>query len=143
MSAPPAQTKGLWVGLLLGLPFVAYGFRGVLADLPGVQLTSFGWYFVGAAVVHDVLVAPAVCVLGWFVLRRLPAVAVGPVQAALLASGVIGLVSWPFVRGYGVTPGEPSFLSRDYTRSVLVLWSVVWAVAVVVVTSRAVIARRR
>lgn len=139
----PTYTAGFWIGLVLAAPVVAYGFKGALDHLPDVQLTSFVTYFVGGAVVHDLLLAPAVCVIGWLVVRVVPKVAVGPVQAALVASGVIGLVSWPFVRGYGITGGEPSFLSRNYTASVLTAWAVVWAAAAVAIAVRIVTARRQ
>ena len=143
VEPPPTGMKGFWIGLVLGAPLIAYGLRGVLDELPGVQLTSFVQFFVGGALVHDVVLAPAVCVIGWLVLRRVPRVAVAPVQAALLASAVVGLVSWPFVRAYGITPGEPSFLSRNYTASVLVVWACVWIMAAFAVARRVVIARRR
>ncbi len=142
-SDEPTYTTGFWVGLALGGPLVAFGLRGVLTELPGVQLTSFARWFLGGAIVHDLLLAPAVCALGWILARRLPRSAVAPVQVALVASGIVALVSWPFVRGYGITPGEPSFLSRNYTASVLVVWTVVWAVAVVAIVVRVVNGRRR
>lgn len=137
----PTGEPGFWIGLILGLPIVAFGAWGAWQHLPGVQLTSFLRFFVGGALVHDVLLAPAVCLLGWFVARRLPPTVVAPVQAALLATGIAGLVSWPFVRGYGVTEGEPSFLSRDYTASLVTIWAVIWAVAALWTTMRIVRAR--
>lgn len=139
----PTYTKGFWIGLALGLPIVGYGVRGVLDALPGVQLTSFLRYFVGAAIIHDLILGPLVCLVGWAVLRGVPAVAKGPVQAALVASGTLALVAWPFVRGYGITPGEPSFLSRNYTASLLIAWAVVWGAAALLVGLRVVSARRR
>ncbi len=139
----PTYTRGFWIGLVLSAPIIAYGLRGAYDHLPDVQLTSFLTFFVGGAVVHDLVVAPVVCLLGWLVLRAVPKVAIGPVQAALVASGVIGLVSWPFVRGYGITEGEASFLSRNYTASLLIAWSVVWAAAGATVVVRVVNARRR
>ena len=139
----PTYTKGFWIGLALAVPVLAYGLKGAYDNLPDVQLTSFATYFVGGAVVHDLVLAPAVCLVGWIVLRVVPRVAVGPVQAALVASGVIGLISWPFVRGYGVTSGEPSFLSRNYATSVLTAWVVVWAIAAIAIAVRVVNARRR
>lgn len=142
-SDEPRYTIGFWVGFALGAPVVAFGLRGVLAELPGVQLTSFAFWFLGGALIHDLLLAPVVCMLGWISARRLPRSAVAPVQAALVASGIVALVSWPFVRGYGITPGEPSFLSRNYTGSVLVVWTVVWAVAIIAIVMRALNARRR
>lgn len=138
----PRYTKGFWIGLVAAAPVVGYGVRGALDAMTGVRLTSFLQYFVGAVVVHDLVLGPLVCVVGWFVARRVPPVAVAPVQAALIASGIVTLVSWPFVRGDGVTAGEPTFLSRDYTASLVVSLAAIWAVAGVWV-SVAVISRRR
>ncbi len=139
----PTYTKGYWIGLAFGLPLIAYGIRGVLAEIPGVQLTSFIQFFVGGAIIHDVIVAPLVCVIGWSFVRRLPTVAMGPVQAALLVSAVVSLVSWPFVRGYGITPTEPSFLSRNYTASLLLVLAVTWFATAATIGYRVVSARRR
>lgn len=135
--------KGFWIGLAAGTPIMVYGVRGLVGHLPGVQLSSFAVWFVGAAVVHDLLLGPLVGAIGWILLRTVPRVAVAPVQIALIASGIVALVSWPFVRAYGITPGEPSFLSRNYTASVLIVWTLVWALAALAVFRRVLIARRR
>lgn len=142
-TGAPTYTAGFWVGVVIGMPIVAYGLRGVLDQLPGVQLTSFARWFLGGAVLHDVLLAPAVCAIGWAVARWLPRPAVAPVQAALVTTAIVALVSWPLVRGYGITPGEPSFLSRDYTASLLGVLAAVWAATVVAIAVRVVMARRR
>lgn len=147
MSAQPDTTQdrtppGFWVGLVLGAPVVAYGVRGLLDALPGVQLRSFIVFFAGGAIVHDLVIGPVVVGIGWLVSRKLPRPAVAPVQSALIVSAIVGLVSWPFVRGYGITRGEASFLPRDYTASVLTVWALVWAVALVVIAGRLLAARR-
>ena len=139
----PMYTRHFWIGLGVGSVLIAYGARGAVTELTGVQLTSFLRYFVGAALVHDLLVAPAAGAVAWLVARRVPKVAVGPVHAALLVSAVVAVVAWPLVRGYGATPGEPSFLSRDYGTSVLVIWAVVWTSAAAAIMWRIVSARRR
>lgn len=139
----PRYTRAFWIGLGVGSVLIAYGARGAVTELPGVQLTSFLRYFVGAPIVHDLLAAPAVGAVAFLVARRVPRVAVGPVQAALMVSALVALVAWPFVRRYGVTPGEPSFLSRDYGTSVLLIWAVVWTLAAAALVRRIVSARRR
>lgn len=138
---PVPVSRGFWVGLLLGGPIIAYGAVGAARHLPDVQGTSFLRWFVGAAVVHDLLVGPVVVAVAWLLARHLPRPIVAPVQGAVLASAVVGLVSWPFVRGYGITPGEPSFLSRNYTASVAVVWGGIWLVAAVAAGVRVVRAR--
>lgn len=137
MTGEHASNRGLWIGVVLGTPVVAYGVAGVFDALPGVQLTSFARWFVGGALVHDLLLAPAVCAVGWVLARYVPGRARAPAQAALIASGVVTLVAWPFIRGDGVTAGEPSFLSRDYETSLLVVLGVVWGATLLVIAAGA------
>lgn len=132
---------GFWVGLVLGAPVIAYGLRGALDALPGVQLTSALRYFVGAAVLHDVVLGPIVCLVGWLAARALPRPAVAPVQAALVASGLVSIVAFPFLRTDGANAGEPSFLSRDYGTSLMIVLAVVWAAAAAASAVRIVRAR--
>lgn len=139
----PTYGPAFWIGLALALPVVGYGLRGVVQTFSSEPLANWARWFVGGALVHDLVVAPAVGVVGWLVARRLPAIAVAPVQGALIASALVGLVAWPFARRYGATPGEPSFLAHDYTGAVLGTWAVLWTVAAVIVAIRAVSARRR
>lgn len=125
----PTSTTGFWVGLAAGVPIMAYGLRGLLANLPGVQLTSWITFFAGGAIIHDLVLAPVVGVVGAVVVARVPRAAKAPVQAAMVATGVLVLLSWPFIRGYGVTPGETSFLSRNYATSLQICIAAVWVLA--------------
>lgn len=38
------------------------------------------------------------------------------------------LFAFPFVRGYGAMPTNPTILPRDYTRGLLIVLAVVWVV---------------
>lgn len=131
MSQRQPATAGRWIGLVLGLPIVAYGVHGAVEHLPGVQLTSFARFFLGGPLVHDLLLAPVAGLVAWLVGWVLPSFAVGPVRAGLAATVVVGLVAWPLVGGYGATAGEPSFLARDYAASVVVASLLIWLVVAV------------
>lgn len=133
---------GFWVGLAIGAPMIIYGLRGALDALPGAQGTSALRYFVGAAVLHDLVLGPVVCVVGWFAAKALPKPMVAPVQAALVVSGLASIVALPFLRTDGATVGEPSFLSRDYGTSLVIVLVVVWVTAAAASAARIVRARR-
>ncbi len=141
-AATPSPTvaervpKSFWVALVPGGVMIAVGCRGLLEVTDGIALWSAARWFVGGALAHDLLVSPAVCLVGLLAVRWLPDRIRGPVQAALVASGAVAVVAYPMVRGYGVTPGEPSFLSRNYTVSLLILWGAIWLLAAIVVTLR-------
>src|SRR5581483_6136234 len=86
---------------------------------------------IGGALVHDLLLAPLVTLLGVAVSRAVPASIRAVVQAALIISGVVLLFSWPLVRGYAHILHNPSSLPRNYTASVGIVLGAVWAVAAV------------
>jgi hypothetical protein len=105
---------GLVAGLVLGLPLVAVGLRGALVNADRTHPAELAAWVVGSAVVHDVVVVPAVVAVGWLGRRVVPAPAWPAVRAGLAAAGVLAVVAWPFVRGYGRDPANPSLLPRDY-----------------------------
>ena len=65
------------------------------------------------------------------------------VRAALDGQRSLVLVAWPFVRGYGGDPANPSLLPRDYPAGLAVAVAVVWAVAAADLAGRRAAARRR
>lgn len=131
--APDPETtsrRGLLVGLVLGTPIIVYGIGGALVDADRTQPVELARWVVGAALVNDLVLIPVVLVVGWGARRITPAPLWPIVRAGLLTTGVLCLVAWPFVRGYGVDPANPSLFPRDYGEGLLRAVAVVWAVAV-------------
>jgi hypothetical protein len=86
-------------------------------------------FVVGGALLHDLAVAPVVIVLGVALARAVPGRARAPVQAALAVTAIVALFSYPLVRAYGLAAHNPTSLPHNYTRNLLVVLAVVWAVA--------------
>ena len=149
MAGLPETTsrRGLLVGLAVGLPVIAYGVRGMLVDADRTHPAELAGWIVGAAVVNDALVVPVAMGAAWLARRITPARAWPPVRSGLLATGVVLLVAWPFVRGYGRDPTIPSLLERNYAVGVTAAIGATWiAVAVWIAVSIAlaiVVGRRR
>ncbi len=152
MSSAPAPTapagpvragRAPWVGAIVGVPIMGYGLRGVFVDAASTKPAELGRWLVGGALVHDLVLVPLVLVAGW-VLHRV--VRAGPTRSVLTwclaTSGVLALVAWPFVRGYGRQASNPSLLARDYARGLAVYIAVVWAVGAVVLVAETVRRRR-
>ena len=68
---------------------IAFGIRGALVDAAATRPRSLVAWVVGAAVVHDFLVAPLAVVIGWLVSRALPRGIANPVKVGLSASAVL------------------------------------------------------
>ncbi len=132
-----------WAAIAPGALMILFGFRGLLEVTEPPAFWSVARWFVGGNLAQDLLISPLVCVIGFALARWLPARIRGPIQGALVICGVIGLASYPLVRRFGATPGEPSFLDRDYGRSVLFLWGYVWLATAGIIAWRFVRARRR
>jgi hypothetical protein len=149
MAGLPETTsrRGLLVGLAVGLPVIAYGGRGMLVDADRTHPSELARWIVGAAVVNDALVVPLAMGAAWLARRMTPARAWPPMRSGLLATGVVLLVAWPFVRGYGRDPTIPSLLERNYAVGVAAAIGATWiAVAVWIAVSIAlaiVVGRRR
>lgn len=140
-GTPPADTtstRGLVVGLVAGLPVIAYGVRGALVDAADTHPADLARWVVGAALVHDLLFAPLLLGLGIVLARLVTDDATRWVlRAGLIVSGSLALVAWPLVRGYGQTDAVPSLLPRDYTRGLVVYLVATWvAVATVLLVRR-------
>lgn len=105
-----------------------------------VEIRPAVWirWWVAAALVHDLIVAPLVIAVGWLVVRFAPRALKAPLQAALLLSAVLVAVSWPALRGYGRVASNPTYLPRDYANGLVLSLAVVWAGCAVWALSRVV-----
>jgi hypothetical protein len=121
--------RGLLAGLALGLPVIAYGLWGVLIDADRTHPAELARWVVGSAVATDLLVVPAVIAIGAAARRLTPRPWWPTVRTALMVTGSLALVAWPFVRGYGDDPANASLLPRNYAAGLAMAVAVVWALA--------------
>lgn len=136
----PSGYSGLfWAGLLVGWAVIAIGIRGLLVNEDARMGTNpGGWVvlLVQSNLAHDLILVPAVLLVGVLVARFVPAEVRAPVQGGLIVTGVIVLFAFPFVRGYGIKPDNPTILPQDYGRGLIIVLGVVWAVTAAVTIGR-------
>jgi hypothetical protein len=120
-----------WLFLVPGLLAVAVGGYGLWTSLSATALESWGIWFVGSALLHDLVVAPLWIVLGWLAAKVLPRPARAPMVIGAAVSGSVSLVALPFVLGFGGDAGDTSFLPRDYGLTLAVVVGVVLATSAV------------
>ncbi len=133
-EAPPGRL--FWPAVGVGWVVMTIGALGLVSDPDKTQPGESIRFVVGAAVVHDLLLAPVVVLVGWGLAKVVPERARGPVQAALIVSGMVALFSVPFVRGYGRVSTNPSILPRNYGGGLAVILAAVWVVAAGAVARR-------
>lgn len=95
-------------------------------------------WWVTAAIVHDLVVAPLAIGVGWLVVRFAPRVVKAPLQAALILTAIVVAVSWPALRGYGRVASNPTYLPRNYATGLGVTLALVWVACGAWVIARAV-----
>ncbi|MHB8670620.1 MAG: hypothetical protein ACYDAD_08690 [Acidimicrobiales bacterium] len=147
-GSPPApvedhgRSRLFWPSVVVGWSVMTWALLGLLRQHRDTNPVALGRLFLGLNLVHDLLLAPLVLVAGVFVRRLTPRRARGPVQAALLCTGVLLLVSEPFVRGYGRRRANPSILPNNYGHGLVVVLVGVWTVAMLIIAGDA-LSRRR
>jgi hypothetical protein len=138
-----ASSGGLWIGLILGGPVIAFGIAGAVNDADRTHPAELARWVLGAALAHDLVFAPLVLASGWTLARIKRGRRPRSVHWALATSVVLALFAWPFVRGYGRSATVPSLLPRNYGRGLLAYIAAVWLVAVAMALGAHVRQRRR
>ena len=126
--AVPEYGRRFWLALVAGGLLMAWGVAGLLRHAASTVPASWLRWLLGALLVHDLLLAPAVVAAG-HLLRRAPAPWRPPLRAALTVSGTLALTSLPLLLGYGraAQPGNASVLPGNYPASLAAVLAVVWA----------------
>lgn len=112
--------------LLVGAGMATYGAVGLFGSAHRRALISAGEWFVGGAVLHDALLAPAVVGLGVVLTRLVPGAVRPYAQAGLIVSGALLLVATPLLTGLGYQRRNPSALPLDYGRGTAIAIGCVW-----------------
>jgi hypothetical protein len=132
--APVAAHKGglrFWLTAAIGWAIIAYGLRGMFHHHIDTRPSNLAKFAVGGALIHDLIFAPAVLVVGLLVARVVKGRARAIIQAALFVSGCLALFSYPLVRGFGHATHNPSSEPHNYTANLGIVLGIVWGVATI------------
>lgn len=125
-----------WICLAIGGGCMAFGLVSLFSRAAATDPPNFAVFFVGLALVHDLVLAPIVIGVAWL-LRRVTLRGVrGVLFGALAVSAIVAGFSIPFVAGWGIQPDNPSFLPRDYGLGLLVVLAWVWIAAAAIGLAR-------
>ena len=132
-----------WFSAVAGWALIGWGLRGALHHHVDTRPASLARFFLGGALIHDLLLAPAVLAGGVALARVVPGRVRAPVQAALIISGTVALFAYPEIRGFAHALHNPTSLPHNYTVNTAIVVGVVWAGALVVAIARRGIRRIR
>ena len=125
-----------WASAAVGWALILVGVRGVFSHRIDTRPAQLARFVVGGALIHDLLIAPVVIILGVALTRVVRGRARAVVQAALVVSAALALFSYPLVRAFGRAAHNPTSLPHNYAANLAIVLGVVWAVAAVVVLVR-------
>ena len=142
-DAPTGAT--FWIGAVTGIGIMAFGLRGLFMNAGATRPTEFAKWFIGGDLLHDLVIAPLVVLVGVLVARLLPRPWRWPVQAGLVATAIVLAVGWAPLRGYGRAnaPGNATVQPLDYSTAVATVVGVVWAIVAIWLAAMAVRRGRR
>jgi hypothetical protein len=120
-----------WSCAVVGGGICLYGLHGLVGALNGITSRQFLQWFVGADLAHDLVVAPAACLVGAVIARLAPESARAQLRAAVFATAIVLAVAWAPLHGYGraTAPGNSSVQPLNYATAVLTVLIVVWLLA--------------
>lgn len=118
---------------------MVFGLLALFSNAGATRPTNFAVFFVGLALVHDLVVAPAAIVFATGLRRVSPRSGRGLLFGCLVASVIIVAVSVPTLLRWGEQADNPSFLPRNYAAGVALVLAIVWIVAI----SAAILGARR
>jgi hypothetical protein len=130
-------------GLFVGYAIMVFGVVGMIRSSSLQSLGQVATWVVAGDLVHDLVVAPLVCIVGFGLASVVPSPLRWPVRAGFMGTAVVLVVAYPALRGFGRTtaPGNGSVLPLDYTTATLTVIAVVWGLAAVWATTKLVVAR--
>lgn len=124
------------VGILLGL----YGVFRLVTNVGFVELLVLAAWLVGAVVIHDGILSPAVVSVGWFLARSVPSRARRYLQGFLVVGGLMTVVAIPLILDRDRQPPSKALLQQNYGGNLALLLGLAAAVSLVLYAIR--VARR-
>ena len=104
-------------GVLLGL----YGVFRLLTNVGFLELLVLAAWLIGAVVIHDGLLSPAVVTVGWFLARRVPPRARRYLQGLLVVGGLLTVIAIPLMLRRDSQPASKAMLQQNYGGNLTIL----------------------
>jgi hypothetical protein len=125
-------------GVLLGL----FGLFRLLTQIPAGDLVMLFVWLVGALVIHDGILSPAVVAVGAAV-AQLPVRARRYLQGALVSGALVTVIALPLIHRENTQPGVKALLRQDYAAHLGLLLGLIGAGALALYALRVVRDRQR
>ena len=123
-------------GILLGL----YGVFRLLTNVGFVELLVLAAWLIGAVVIHDGIMSPAVVAVGWFLARTVRPRARRYLQGFLVVGGLMTVIAVPLMLRKDTQPVSKAMLLQSYGANLTLLLALAAALSLLLYAIR--VARR-
>lgn len=124
-------------GLLLGF----YGVFRIVTQVPHHKLLVLAFWLIGALIIHDGILSPAVVSISWVLARVVRPRARRYLQFALIVGGLVTVIALPMIHREHIGPQSKALLRQNFSANLTILLAII---AVVTLAAYAVrIARDR
>lgn len=125
-AATLGRSKLFWASVVAGWALIVVGVVGAIGNARHTKPVEWGIWILGAAVVHDGVIAPIVFLAG-AALRRVATKGVRTtLTAGLVVTALTVVATFPIFSGLGVRADNPSHLPRDYWTGLGIVLGIVW-----------------
>jgi len=132
VSTDEQPGTGLWVGLAIGAPIVAYGTWQLLHHSTAARTIAVARWAIGGVLLHDLVLVPVMLAVVWLIGRMIPGRAADAVRAGVLGTALVVAIDWAALNGYGHRTDNPSIHPLDATTAALTAVAVVWMLVAIV-----------
>ena len=111
---------------VLGILAAAWGLHLLWVDRPYIKTLNFGEWLISGVLLHDLIIANVVLLVGWLLAKLLPPHLRGYVQGALVVIALVGSVAFFVIWRQG-TASSPALalLRQDYEANFGIIAAVV------------------
>jgi hypothetical protein len=131
----PVYGRRFWIGVVVGGGIMLHGLAGLLRQASVTRPGAWAVWLLAILAAHDLVLAPAVLLVGGLLSVALGGVAGQrlwpPLRAGLVIAGAVLLVTMPALVGGGrsTDPTNPTLLPNHYPRSLALVIGLILAVA--------------
>lgn len=125
LEEPPRWKYAPVLYVLGGLTMLG-GAVGLVLHMHRTHPVGTAIYYAGGAIAHDLVIAPAVILVGLVVRAVVPQAYRPVIRSGLIVSGALTLIALPLLLGKGRQPDNPSHVPLPYGRNLLLILAVVW-----------------
>lgn len=119
-------------GILVGV----YGLVQLAVNVPASSLILVVAWLIGAVIIHDGILSPAVVGIGSIMRRLVPDRGRRYLQAALIMGAIVTLIAIPMIYRQGTQPPSKALLLQNFAANLTLLLGIIGAVLLIAYSVR-------